>query len=288
MKRKIGSGDAADVFEVEHCGALRALKRVEIAGRRAKFARESHYSQMLGEIGIAPTVYASWISEQYGYIVMDKLDSVWGKKRGKNVSSVSTKSEQLQLIRCIITMVQNGYLHNDCHLDNIGFIGGTPKLFDCEFVQRFDPVENPHILSLLVAAQLYIVIEHSTFRDIIGTEEQRNYIFDTIQFILQNPRISITELDLETIPRQTTITKAVKKLQKQTVVIKRIKENPIICDNLQLFMLFLYQHVITVTRKGDKEQYYGTDEQPNLFFDIIYSIRQNKANMDNLLNKYIV
>jgi hypothetical protein len=267
--------------------------------RLKQFTDEVKIGYKLGSLGIAPKIYQWWIcenadqSKRYGYYVMETLSGVWASRFGKNVADASIVYQQ-QLISNVIIMVQNGFIHQDLHPGNVGFVGEG----DSEKVVLFDfgltlEVDNRYIEqygSMLVASQLYQMIEQSDMKDIL---DKNNYVFNVIQYIVKNPSITLSTLLSEL---QSNITPGVNNHAFRTQDFDVEQYNNLsdtkstietIINELTLrevpspigeaiLMLGLYNILI---HSKTKDQMYGfgnTIKEKNFLYNLIYLIRNNK------------
>jgi hypothetical protein len=273
--------------------------------RLKQFTDEVKIGYKLGSLGIAPKIYQWWIcenadqSKRYGYYVMETLSGVWASRFGKNVADASIVYQQ-QLISNVIIMVQNGFIHQDLHPGNVGFVGEG----DSEKVVLFDfgltlEVDNRYIEqygSMLVASQLYQMIEQSDIMDII---DPKNYVFNVIQYIVKNPSISLSTLLSEL---QSNITPSVNihtfrtqdfEVEQYNVLSTTKSTIEFIIGDFEedwkvplrevpspigeaILMLRLYNILI---HSKTKDQMYGfgnTIKGKNFLYNLIYLIRNNK------------
>ena len=149
----------------------------------------------LGDLDIAPKIYRYFICGKNGFIVMDRLLTVKSRKvksheeaftlmrskpsdvvRYKIVDSESiddlrglTREQQLGFISVLETMLNNGYLHMDNHIDNLGFIAGRPIAFDFGFTQKRARMDRRWALCFSV----FQILEHCPVGILEGTEFYR-------------------------------------------------------------------------------------------------------------------
>ena len=328
--KELGHGDIGVAFEIKPGAQNRAindaidpngkyvLKRVELnrteafyVKNLADFKREACIGKILGDLAIAPKIYSCWTCDsmvdgkltKYGYYVMDRFDGDWKYKYEYEKGS---KKHQLELICCLAIMVQNGYLHNDCHLGNIGFKGDNVILFDFGFTLPVpSDCERCIPLPFLLAGQLSIVTEQMPVENRAGTAKERNFISDIINYIYTNPDIPIDFyidiINIEGIISSNELTKNLIRPKRQSPITYEEQVSQIIaaigslrcrgreCANYEL-MGELYKIIqpysdISYIHKDGKEynDYSGYDaKHPNLLLDLIYLIRQNKLQIDTI------
>jgi hypothetical protein len=276
--------------------------------RLQQFKDEVIVGNQLGSLGIAPRIYNWWICEnphqtkRYGYYVMDTLSGVWASRFGKNVAVAPLLAQQ-QLISNVIIMVQNGYIHQDLHPGNVGFVGKGDSekvvLFDFGLTLKVDSIYIEDYGSMLVASQLYQMIEQSDIADIINPN---NYVFNVIQYIVQNPSTTLSTL-LSTL--QSNIPAPGVNIHafgiqdfdvaqyndlsdtKDTILslLEGLGEIPSPIGEA-ILMLGLYNILI---HTKTKDQMYGSGEkiqEKNFLYNLIYLIRNNKITIEQV-NKWL-
>jgi hypothetical protein len=274
-----------------------------LAVRLQQFKDEVIIGNQLGSLGIAPRIYDWWICEnterndrttkRYGYYVMDTLSGVWKGEYGVNVA-VAPPDLQIKLIGCVIDMVQLGLIHQDLHTGNISSDG---LLFDFGLTLRIDdPIILERYGSLLVASQLYQMIEHSDYDDIVNPN---NYVFNAIQLILQNPGLPLSQLKAflsSTLQppgnKHLFITgnntwSRLDKCESRSLILKIILEHPEITNSphpigVSLLMLYMYDIII---HSATKDELYGVgdrQDEKNFMYNLIYLIRNNKIRIEEI------
>ena len=300
LKGELGRGDFGIAYELKSgaqteaiAGALSAsgqyvLKQITIMNPKGKsdFKNEVDIGIKLGDLGVAPKIYKSWFCEDstsnqlYGYYVMDKLSSVW---KGDYGHQLGNNKHQQQLITAIEGMVCQGYLHQDCHVGNIGFVAGNVKLFDFGLTVEIPREEcatcfiNPTVKNLLTASQLFIVIEQYDRKDMFST---RNLIYHKIQELV-GP-----------IPKQPTQQIITFEEQKQRIreALHHVTTTTYgtCCDVIKnnILMTYLYQIIesYSVFAEYSTELYEEKTENffPGLVYDLIYDIRLGKIHLENI------
>jgi len=270
--------------------------------RLQQFKDEVEIGYKLGSLGIAPRIYNWWICEnhpqndrttkRYGYYVMDTLSGVWASRFGKNVA-VAPPDLQIKLIGSVIDMVQLGLIHQDLHTGNISSDG---LLFDFGLTLSVDPSLIEQYGSLLVASQLYQMIEHSDYDDSVNPN---NYVFNAIQLILQNPGLPLSQL--KAFLSSTLQTRGNKhrfghgsntwsrldKCESRSLILKIILEHPEITNSphpigVSLLMLYMYDIII---HSATKDELYGVgdrQDEKNFMYNLIYLIRNNKIRIEDV------
>jgi hypothetical protein len=332
--KELGHGDIGVAFEIMPGAQNRAindaldpngkyvLKRVELNRNEKSYIKnledfkiEACIGKILGDLDIAPKIYSCWTCDsiinskvtKYGYYVMDRFDGDWKYKYGLGKGS---KQHQLELIRCLAIMVKNGYLHNDCHLGNIGFKGDNVILFDFGFTLPVPTDCERCMMSLpfLLAGQLSIVTEQMSIENKVGTVKNRNFMSDIINYIYTHPNVPIDfYVDIRNIERiisNKELTKNAINPKPQSPITYEEQSAEILniigslacrgtnCENYEL-MGKLYKIIepysnVSYTHTDGKgyNDYIGYDadgeKHINLLLDLIYLIRQNKLQINNI------
>ena len=327
IRRELGHGDIGVAFEIAPGAQNRAingaldpngqyvLKRVELNRTEAfydknlaDFKREACIGKILGDLGIAPKIYSCWTCDsmiddkltKFGYYVMDRFDGDWKYNYGDKKGSAQ---HQLELIRCLAIMVQNGYLHNDCHLGNIGFKDDNVILFDFGFTL---PVPTDCVrcmpLPFLLAGQLSIVTEEMPVEEKIGLDGNRNFIFDIINYIYSHPDIPIDfYVDTQNIegiiangelrktpiiPKPQSPITYEEQVSQILGIISGLQCKGSNCENYELMnklyiILAPYSNANYRNMGNYYNDLYGNAlGAPNLLYDLIYLIRQNNIHID--------
>ena len=316
IEKQVGKGDYGEAFllkvgEQNHAidEALSptgryVLKKVLFPTREAKqqFISEVVIGKTLGEMGIAPKIYNYWFciddseKKTYGYFVMELLSGVWSNGKGdrydinhridprKNrqrelIKLLGTPEHQQQLIDVITQSVNAGYLHQDCHVGNIGFVmedgEEKTKLFDfgltVSIPEECGPCfENEHIRNLCIASQLYIVIEQYRREAMFAPE---NLLYQEIVKLADAPEKAATRriIDFST-----------QKLKIKELIETINRDFTTCCDIIKqtLLMTYLYQVIesYSIDDTYSTADYEELEENyfPGLIYDLIYYIRQGK------------
>jgi len=310
----IGFGEFGVVYNTNKPNFV--LKKIRLNGDLAfqNFTDEVEIGILLGKLKIAPTIKDAWycsythysIEQTNGYIVMQKILDTWEDKYGFNYGT--TQSHQSKLIKKIDLMLINGYIHNDIHPGNVGFVKNTPKqtriasktqsrrlsstrisrkskttmddktdvvLFDFGLTKKIDTNDEKNkYYNPLFASQLYIFIEQFNREDMFSTN---NLIYSEIekrlkstQFYQPRPIIDITITDFPKI----TLDEQKSKINTVVTEIQQLalKNNLI---NVSLVMLRLYQIIESYSVfESYSHEFDGEDYYPGYILDLIYKIRR--------------
>ena len=146
--------------------------------------QEAHVGCTLGILGIAPRIYRSFECSGYGFIVMERLVDASRMpgpggalireyddcdKKNKNWKSDCFKRDHISLmppkiqkefIDVFAKAIENGFLHMDNHIENIGFLLPSlkPCLFDFGFTQK-RTLRGPDA-SMALAFSIGQILEH--------------------------------------------------------------------------------------------------------------------------------
>ena len=322
--REMGKGDfgvtfAIDNFTEEYTGsALRALqeasslegefvlKKILLQDQTAKsnYAREVHIGRILGESSIAPKIHDCWTcvesikskNKTYGYIVMDRMSEMWKKKYNLKIAS---NKHQIQLIRCLATMIKLGFLHQDCHVGNIGFDkDDNVVLFDFGLsVEIPSECMDSRSLAIMLVSQLRIVIEQYSIADKQGSNPKRNYLRDMIFYIESNLSPTLDDvlllisnenfvldkqiLKAPEIARPRGYTGTLLSMQQELILTSFINNRDFAtyCPRLQMAIaLNIMYEQIEEYDVGHFSDDYNSEDFPNLMYDLIYDIRKGLVN----------
>jgi hypothetical protein len=157
-------------------------------------------AQDLGELKIAPKIHRHFICNNNGFIVMDRLtpmksmtvtnkkDAVMQMKKNKDVVRYKWKNEdvydfmdnisllsqdtQVKFIQLLETMIENGYIHMDNHIDNLGYDSTTkqPIAYDFGFTQYRKYMENSKDdMGWALCFTMFQILEHCPLNQIEET-----------------------------------------------------------------------------------------------------------------------
>jgi len=254
------------------------------------FISEVKIGIALGEMKAAPRIYGSWFCRDtstgilYGYYVMDRLSGVWKDTYGHHLAT--SKEHQTQLIDAIDQSVRSGYLHQDCHVGNIGFVSDKVKLFDFGLTLEIPPScsecsSRPDVIALLVASQLFIVIE----------QYDRDEMFSDGNLI--HARIVEMIGSMETVPTKKKITFE-QQNAKITECLERVNTSfGSCCDMIKtnIFMTYLYQVIDSYScfPEYSTDLYSEATENffPGVIYDLIYEIRRGNVNFTTLADTFL-
>ncbi|WIA10882.1 hypothetical protein OEZ85_011048 [Tetradesmus obliquus] len=207
--KQLGKGDVGVAYELKTDSNLLAINKAirkdgnyvlkEVLLKEAKdlamLTEEICIGRYLGELGIAPRIYACWVctgepptSKQQtfpmrGYYVMDRIQDIWkdlypGGEPPAGRAEAFRRHEH-ELVRALGAMVKAGVVHQDAHPGNIGILAdGRVVLFDFGFsVYALEPISMPEVVLM---SQLYIMLEHYE-KDAM----QDSYLLDVVYEIRQ-------------------------------------------------------------------------------------------------------
>ena len=288
-----GSSSKSAMSAVKPDGRL-VLKKIKLMGIKqptiVDYEREICVQRGLGSSGISPKIHDCWIcpdtkeKQLYGYIIMDRMTDMWESTYG---TKLATKDHQIQLICAVIRMVQLGYLHQDLHIGNIGFMGNNVVIFDFGLSIPITGCDAETHMSLCVASQLFIIYEQSLITNKNGTAKIRNYIRDVVHYILSNPIISLQSLFdicryfIDDIPIAVKLTKSKSVLLtdqihyiNDTLQSIRVSRKGYIMDMVRFMnALYLYIEPFHTTDNDMDDTLYSSTIFPGMVYDAIYEIR---------------
>jgi hypothetical protein len=289
-----GSSSKSAMSAVKPDGRL-VLKKIKLMGIKqptiVDYEREICVQRGLGSSGISPKIHDCWIcpdrkeNQLYGYIIMDRMTDMWESKYGTKIAS---KEHQIQLIHAVIKMVQSGYLHQDLHIGNIGFMGDKVVIFDFGLSIPITGDNTQQDLSLCVASQLFIIYEQYSITNKNGTAKNRNYVRDVVHHILNNPEITLIGLiescnlsNIDTIPiaQKLKKTKSVllteqKQYMNDTLQSIRTSRKGYIMDMVRLInALYLFIEPFHTADNDMDDTSYSSTNFPGMVYDAIYETR---------------
>ena len=285
--KELGRGDFGTAYLTTSDQVLKVIS-INENSTLDNFYKECKIGQVLGDNGIAPKIYDVWTCTEHdntsGFYTMQKLTGVWKNKYEhtlpKNAEAVK-HSYQQQLITKLDAMVKGGYLHQDCHVGNIGFIDTQVVLFDFGLTIDTGKVISPIYLEAMLISQLYIVIEQYSFSDKYSTDNViharindfwTKLPIDLMRKPINHLNVSITEQD-EII--DSFITWVAQNINEEN---DAVQKNMVLCF-LYKYIDFLAKHYNAITKKKDfSTAYYDetTNRFPSKVYDLIYNIRLNK------------
>ena len=170
-KAKLGCGEQGCTYSlVEDPSHVIKVTRLTTEESKQQWREEACVGRELGALGVAPGIPKIFECNSYGYIVMDILkdakrlpDGTVIRERLGDIKvdhmSRMPRSIQIGFIQALATMIDNGFLHMDNHIENLGFIQGRPVVFDFGFTQRrtfYNEAEKLWALSF----SLFQMLEH--------------------------------------------------------------------------------------------------------------------------------
>ena len=236
----------------------------------------------LGSINLAPKIYRSFDCSGYGFIVMERLSDaakmpaalghavIREYDAGCDRSNKSWKADcfkkdhlsrmpveiQKEFINVFRKAIENGFLHMDNHIENIGFLPNLqPCLFDFGFTQRRHLRASDALMAL--AFSIGQVLEHCPVEELQSTQ-----FFATFCEIIGLPN-SLEDLKKNyQNPRSTADTKK---------TLAKIKQKYVNELNGDVYVgTICYAHILGVPLE---RRFSGVI---SIFSDEIYLIRQNK------------
>lgn len=189
--KKLGCGEQGCTFSlVEDPSHVIKVTKLKNAKDKKLWNQEACVGKQLGNLGIAPAIPSFFECASYGYIVMDILKDA---KKLPDGTVIRVKNEggavdymkrmpavtQMGFVKALSTMIQHGFIHMDNHIENLGFIGNKPVVFDFGFTQKreFDAEDKLWALSF----SLFQMIEHCS-----NTEMMCGPVWDIATAILRN------------------------------------------------------------------------------------------------------
>ena len=194
--RLLGEGDVGKAYAIDDFGSLDVvdidpegqyvLKTVEISSREefTKFTAEVNIGKYMGEIGVGPKIYDSWIccsgniactkftknNQTRGYYIMDRLTAIYDKEITHCHDNSFVEQQVIdKLTRMLNAPDGYSYIHNDVHPGNIGFNQKNEVvLFDFGFTIKV-PYPGEILTKQCLGFLLYQVIEKFKNVPIRGT-----------------------------------------------------------------------------------------------------------------------
>ena len=191
---KLGQGEQGTVYAIgEYVIKVTSLAK---KGMENIWFEEVCKAQDLGELKIAPTIRRHFICNKHGFIVMDQLtpmksmtvsnkkDAVIQMKKNKDVIRYKWKNEnvydfmdnisllsqdtQVKFIQLLETMIENGYIHMDNHIDNLGYDSTTkqPIAYDFGFTQYREDMGGKDDMKWALCFTMFQILEHCPLNQI--------------------------------------------------------------------------------------------------------------------------
>lgn len=256
------------------------------------WGRESCYSKEIGSLGVAPQIYNYFVCKGIGYIVMERLitinnayPGVREKKivydennevdRNEDGSIAYDTTDHVALlplevqrgfVNSCAVLLNNGFIHMDNHLDNVGFLSNQkPILFDFGFTQKRD-FSGPNDYEWALAFSIFQFLEHAPIDEIEETIFYQiiNSIFNDS---LEGPSdgiASFTSFDV------------LRPLRSEREFLKRLKElKEIACaasNDIQNADIALGTMCYAILVQMPRE-----DRYESKFLDIVYDIRTGNS-----------
>jgi tRNA A-37 threonylcarbamoyl transferase component Bud32 len=190
---KLGCGEQGCTFRlVEDPSHVIKVTQFKSEAAKMQWRDEACVGRELGALGVAPGIPKIFDCNNHGYIVMDILKdakklpdgTVIRERKSKTVIYDHMKrmpvNIQLGFVQALATMIDNGFIHMDNHIENLGFIGDRPVVFDFGFTQRRIFTNNTEKLYAL-SFSLFQMLEHCPV-----SELECGPIWDIATGVLQN------------------------------------------------------------------------------------------------------
>jgi len=281
LVKTLGRGEFGVAYLTD-AGIVLKVILINKKSTQANFDREYQIGHLLGNMGIAPQIYDAWMCEGRGFYTMQTLTGVWKDVYGYTLPRTDIgQIHQERLIGKLNTMVHSGYLHQDCHVGNIGFIGEDVMLFDFGFTIPTGQVITPSALNAMFISQLYIVIEQYSYADKYDVNNLMNSKINEYwstfpeNFLMREPlnyqNISVGEQN------------AVMESFVTWVAHHTIGENDTVQKNIVLCFLYRYIDFVAHNYVEKTRGEFSTDDYdenhpqfPRKVYDLIYNIRKNQ------------
>lgn len=195
---KLGQGEQGTVYALgEYVIKVTSLLK---KGMEDIWFDEVCKAQDLGELKIAPTIHRHFICNKLGFIVMNRLtpmksmivtnkkNAILQMKKNKDVIrykwkngnvydfmdniSLLSQDTQIKFIQLLETMIENGYIHMDNHIDNLGYDSTTkqPIAYDFGFTQyREDMEDSKDDMEWALCFTMFQILEHCPLNQIEKT-----------------------------------------------------------------------------------------------------------------------
>jgi tRNA A-37 threonylcarbamoyl transferase component Bud32 len=169
--RKLGCGEQGCTYSfVEDPTHVVKVTKLSTEAAKEQWRAEACIGRELGLLGVAPQIPKIFECNEHGYIVMDTLRDakklpdgtvIREKRDDYKVDHMTRMPANIQLgfVQVLATMIDNGFVHMDNHIENLGFIGPRPVVFDFGFTQRRTFAnENEKLWAL--SFSLFQMLEH--------------------------------------------------------------------------------------------------------------------------------
>ena len=198
--KKLGAGEQGTVYEIDNQVVIKVTSLEKVS--EDVWFNEVCIAEALGLLDIAPKIHNHFICYNHGYIIMDRLIPMKSAKVSNNKEAISSikqntsdvvrykwvidgtnefmdnlsvlsHSTQEKMIEILEIMIDNGYIHMDNHIDNIGynFMTKEPIVYDFGFTQ-FRPlmVGDNVAKKWALCFSLFQILEHCPLNQIQNTK----------------------------------------------------------------------------------------------------------------------
>jgi tRNA A-37 threonylcarbamoyl transferase component Bud32 len=145
---KLGCGEQGCTYSLVE-DPSHVIKVTKLTSQKAKqqWRQEACIGREIGALGVAPGIPKLFECNSNGYIVMDLLKDakklpdgtvIRDKSTGDAIDHMMRMPDKIQIgfINVLAKLIDNGFMHMDNHIENLGFIKGKPVIFDFGFTQR--------------------------------------------------------------------------------------------------------------------------------------------------------
>ncbi len=128
VKQELGEGKYATIYEAcmnETCPYVLKIMSLKTPVSKDYFKDECKLSKLFGQLKIGPAVYNCWTCDNQGlnlgFIHMDRLDITLGDYAKKYPTKFRLYQNEVkkELVKKIKLMINQGWVHNDLHSENI-------------------------------------------------------------------------------------------------------------------------------------------------------------------------
>jgi hypothetical protein len=271
---KLGCGEQGCTFSITE-DPKHVIKVTKLTNDkdRKMWKQEACVGIELGNLGIAPAIPKVFECGSYGYILMDILKdakklpdgTVIREKDDSSIDHMKRMPAEIQLgfIKVLAKMIDHGFIHMDNHIENLGFIGTKPVVFDFGFTQRrtFSNEDKFWALSF----SLFQILEHCPL-----SEMMCGPLWDVATAILRNDGAvkwnswsSAKGMSMEELQKN------YPKPKKDTLKLIKVTANAISKNNADCIVGAMAYAIVMQT---DIPLRY--DVEP--FYDVIYNVRTGK------------
>ena len=172
---KIACGEQGCAYKIqptEHPNTVLKITKFKDSKSEQQWINESCVASKLGHAGIAPKIFDSFVCQNQGFILMEKLVDVEHALPGikdRDVQHISLMPDNVQksFVHRLLEMLSMGFIHMDNHIGNLGFVEGNPVLFDFGFT-----VERPTVrydMNAALAFSIFQILEHCPYKEVVTT-----------------------------------------------------------------------------------------------------------------------